>query len=217
MANANTIRYMNLLASSLARPFKITMETNYGLIVEFLPDASINAKLNDSIIISTEQAPVTIDEGYDETRPKYKYRMFPDWGTSHLFYDSSWPSNPQDALNAEDEDILRDHMGTTEETALRAWLEAYNGWASNYDEAFDKELNQRGDFDREVFPDLEVKKAWTLEGMMLAVWLALQRKVDSVEYNPNARKVVFSTRGHSEHSLNNAVGLFLAELDSYVK
>lgn len=198
------------------------METDYGLVVEFLPDASINAKLDSSITISSEKAPFPIAaaaaEGSDETKPGYKYRIFPDWGTNHLFYDSSWPFNPQDASNAEDEEILRDHVGTVEETALKAWLEAYNSWANKYDEAFDKELNQTGDFHREVFSP-EVNKAWSLEGMMLAVWLALQAKVDSVESSPGVRKVVFSTKGYGEHSssLNETLGLFLAELDTYLE
>lgn len=196
----------------------MSVETDYGLIVEFLPDASVNTKLNNSVAISPEKAPhhVTVDDS-EETKFGLRYRMFPDWGTNHLFYDSSWPSNPQDALTAEDGEILRDQRGTTEETALRTWLQAYKGWATKYDEAFDNELNKTGDFHREVFPDVKVRKAWTLEGMMLAVWLALQPKVDTVEFSPGTKKVIFSARGCDGQSLNDTLGQFLAELDSHLK
>lgn len=212
MSNATTLHYINLLALSSASPPRITMELEYGLIVDVLPNASVTANLSDSVaVISKGNA-----ESDDRTSNGFKYRIFPDWGTSHLFYDSSWSSNPADMLNAEDEEILKDHSATVKDTKLRAWLKAYNGWAKKYDDAFDKELNQTGDFDREVFPDLEARRAWSLEGLMLAVWLALLPGVDAVEFSPGKEAVVLSSRGHGETSLDDAVRMFLKNLDSYL-
>lgn len=210
MSNATTLHYISLLALSSATPPKLTMKFDYGLILDVLPDGSVAASLSDSVI-SKEKA-----ERGAKTSNGFKYRIFPDWGTSHLFYDSSWPSNPPDMLNAEDEEILKDHSAAAEDARLKAWLRAYNGWAKNYDDAFDKELNNTGDFDREVFPDLDVRRAWSLEGLMLAVWLALLPDVDAVEFSPGKEKVVLSSRGYGEHPLNEAVGLFLKDLDSHL-
>lgn len=221
--NANMIgivrlQHLNLLANSSRRPFKILMETDYGLIVESLPDASFNVKLNSSLVaVKMPAGQESSSESDGQPTPNgYKYRIFPDWGTNHLFYDSSWPSNPPDALNCEDEEILQDHEGKTDAAALKLWLEAFDAWGKRYDDAFDTELNATGDFSREEFSDIEERKAWTLEGMMLAVWLALLPGVDGVEYSPHSKTVVFSTSGHGERSLNDTVQSFLQELNTFL-
>lgn len=217
MTDTDRLEHLKLLASS-RRPFRITFEADYGLIVESLPDGSLNVKLNSSLVAvkpPAEQEKSSESDG-KPTPSGYKYRIFPDWGTNHLFYDSSWPSNPPDALNCEEEEILQDHKGKTDEAALKLWLEAFNAWGKRYDDAFDTEVNATGDFSREEFPDIEARKAWTLEGMMLAVWLALLPGVDGVEYSPHSKTVVFSASGHGESSLNDTVQSFLKDLDTHL-
>lgn len=80
----------------------------------------------------------------------------------------------------------------------------------------DTELNATGDLSREEFPEIEARRVWTLEGMMLAVWLALLPGVDGVEYSPHSTKVVFSASGHGESSLNETVKLFLKGLNAHL-
>lgn len=218
MLESSQFEYLNLLASASTVPFKITLETGYGLIIELHPDARINAILNGSVVSTAfkEKQIKLHREASNSTASGYKCRVFPSWGSSHLFYDSSWPFNPPDMLNCEDEEILQDHKDKINEAALERWLEAFNAWGKRYDDAFDTELNATGDLSREDFPEIEARRVWTLEGMMLAVCLALLPGVDGVEYSPHSKKVVFSASGHGERSLSDIVQSSLKELNTHL-
>lgn len=55
------------------------------------------------------------------------------------------------------------------------------------------------------------RKAWVLEGMMLATWLCLQPDVESVVYSPGGEKILFEKPG-----LETGLRSFLEQLNKHI-
>lgn len=79
-----------------------------------------------------------------------------------------------------------------------------------YTAAFEKQECQLGS-DNDTFPDMEERKAWVVEGLLLACWLSLQSDVEDVEYSPNEEKVHLNM-----DSLGVALLSTLEELDKFL-
>ncbi|KAK8123136.1 hypothetical protein PG984_011806 [Apiospora sp. TS-2023a] len=73
---------------------------------------------------------------------------------------SAWPGNPKDEYTV-DEDDLVERYGD-------AWNKTYDDWMDRYTAAFEKQELHLGSYNATAFPDLEERKAWVVEGMLLA-------------------------------------------------
>ncbi|KAK0719780.1 hypothetical protein B0H67DRAFT_164397 [Lasiosphaeris hirsuta] len=100
----------------------------------------------------------------------FQYRVFPDYQTSLVWYDSRWPQNPRGEYHV-DQDVLEERYPT--------WFERYNAWVSRYEEEF-KRGNMAHD---DVFPNAQSQSVWDLEGVLLSSWLCLQQDVNAVSYS----------------------------------
>lgn len=184
------LQHINKLAAATP-PSKVTMETEYGLILEFHLKSdnssySITPRLRDDVIKASPPEPSVNDEPVEEVeRPeKLQYRIFPDYGTDHIWYDVNHPRGP----TTEAENVGTDQRGKVEDGPLKAWIAAFAAWGERYDEAFDRELNQTEDYYRPVFPNRDDEEEWGLQGLLLAVWLALLPETDRVRYGPSSKK-----------------------------
>lgn len=203
------LQYISRLAAA-TRPSKITMETEYGLILEFQSDNSIHPRLRDDVLKASPPAPSVDDlaAADEHARPEtLQYRIVPDYGTDHIWYDGDHPRGP----NTTAENVGADQRGMVEDGALEAWQAAYAAWAGRYDEAFDEELNRTGDYYRPVFPDAGDEEEWTLQGLLLAVWLALLPGTDRVEYSPNVKREMFRRDAEGEASIGNILARLLGD------
>jgi hypothetical protein len=103
-----------------------------------------------------------------------------------------------------DKDDIPERYGTL-------WGEFYNEWVDKYTQAFENQELHLGFYNKYPFPDIEERKSWFLEGMLLPTFLCLQPDVDSVEYGRDAEKAIFykDLRG-------SALDTLLGELDKYL-
>ncbi|KAF4487412.1 hypothetical protein CGGC5_v005564 [Colletotrichum fructicola Nara gc5] len=130
---------------------------------------------------SHQESTPTVDTASDRQSSNmgYGYAIFTDWGTSGLWYDSNWPGNdPEIDFHIDLEDL--------EDRYPAAWLHAFARWIGQYDDSFvagECHLSSFGG----LFPDLEERQAWLVEGALLAAWLALQSDVGHVSYHPIGR------------------------------
>lgn len=205
MTDLASIRPFLLLPQSSNITTNFTLETSYGLIVELKTGEKLNARLKDNPSATNSQgapdsAPniqpgtqptdspeshpkstPTVDTGSDNQSSSagYGYAIFTDWGTSGLWYDSLWPSSdPKIDTHIDLEDL--------EDRYPAAWLQAFARWMEQYDDSFvagECHLSSFG----VLFPDLEERQAWLVEGALLAAWLALQSDVGHVSFHPIGR------------------------------
>ncbi|KAI0967906.1 hypothetical protein F4678DRAFT_444888 [Xylaria arbuscula] len=180
------------------------IETPYGLVIQInqhTPETPLAISLKTKPQTSgNAQQSAALDEEADG--PGYKYRLFPDYGTGFLWYDTTWHGTPEGEYSVDDDDIL--------ERYGEEWCSAYDAWVSQYTDAFTAQKCDLGSREH-PFPDIKERKTWILDGMMLAVWLCLQPNVESVKYSPDAEKIVFQRQG-----LEATVKLFLGELDKFL-
>ncbi|KAI1363703.1 hypothetical protein F5Y08DRAFT_340410 [Xylaria arbuscula] len=207
MANLNSPQIISDLATTQHTKYTFTLETPYGLAIQIdhhTDDKALTISLKDvsSRLSSDSQSPSTTTTDQETTTPSYKYRLFPDWGAGFLWYDTTWSGNPEGEYPVMEDDI--------EARYGSAWHNAYEKWVDHYTEAFGKQGCDCGSKEH-PFPDIGERKAWVLDGMMLAVWLTLQPGVESVEYEPSAKKLVFLKQGPE-----SIVTQFLEELEQYL-
>jgi hypothetical protein len=169
---------------------KATLETSYGLIIQISPDSSSIANLKGPVLVTQD----TDTQGY-------KYRMFPDYGTGLLWYDSSWNRNPEGEFEVDEDDITKRYG--------QQWHNAYDKWVDKYTKAFELQEAHLGSY-KQPFPEITERKSWVLEGLLLATWLSLQPDVCGVEYMPQGKKVVLQ-----KQLLEPTLQLFFKDLDKY--
>ena len=168
MADPDVVRIFDRLCIALDGAFKITIETAYDLLISTDAAGTFIVTLKNG----TPQ-PTTSSVGGEEKKLGYKYRIFLDWGTGFVWYDSSWPGNPDGEFEVDEDDLKKRHSAK--------WLQSYHSWKSKYEQAFEEQKCDK-DSGQDPFPDDARRKTWLLQGMMLACWLSLQGDVESVEY-----------------------------------
>ncbi|KAL3303372.1 hypothetical protein RB213_006319 [Colletotrichum asianum] len=205
MADLTAIRAFLLLPRSSNMTTQFTLETPYGLTVELKTGEKLNLRLKDNPSATKSQyapdsAPniqpgrqptrspeshlestPTVDTGSDHqsSNTGYGYAIFTDWETSSLWYMPNWPGNdPETDTHIELED-LKDRYPA-------AWLQAFARWIQQLNDSFTKGECHLSSFGV-LFPDLEERQAWFVEGALLAAWLALQSDVGHVSYHPIGR------------------------------
>ena len=105
-------------------------------------------------------------------KPRYSYRLFPDWQTSYLWYNAHSPQGADGNSHVDTNDI---------ESRYPRLAPYYFDWQDRYESSFENQECHLG-ADAEVFPDPHVRAAWEVEGCLMACWLALQEDVEKVEY-----------------------------------
>ncbi|KAH0429344.1 hypothetical protein CcaCcLH18_08466 [Colletotrichum camelliae] len=202
MADLASIRAFLLLPQSSNITTHLTLETPYGLVVELKTGEKLSVRLKDNPSATKSQEspgsesqirtgthPNGSSESLLESNPEshtasaqpspemgYGYAIFTDYGTSSLWYKSDWPGNDPGIdthINLED----------LEDRYPAAWLQAFARWTKQFNDSFKKgecHLSSSG----VLFPDLEERQSWLVEGALLAAWLALQSDVGHVSYHP---------------------------------
>ncbi|KAK6821251.1 hypothetical protein PG987_015651 [Apiospora arundinis] len=193
------------LTNTLSNVSKVAIETSYGLVVVVNTDKSVavhqtTSEQSGSDGVSSQWPGSEPDPQYK--RPGYKYRVFPDYETGFVWYDSDWPGNPEGSFGV-DENELEERYG-------EAWNKTYNGWMDRYTAAFEKQKCQL-DSGEHPFPDTGERKAWVVEGLLLCCWLALQPDVENVEYGPDVERVDLN-----KDSVGAALQSTLGELDKFL-
>ena len=109
----------------------------------------------------------------------YRYRLFPDWSTSFLWYDHSPPQANEDP-HVDDEVI---------ESRYPELYPFYCDWNDTYDAAFEAQECHLGS-GLKPFPDVLDDVVWEIEGCLLACWLALHENVEQVMYWPKKKEYI---------------------------
>ncbi|KAI1341684.1 hypothetical protein F5Y15DRAFT_344502 [Xylariaceae sp. FL0016] len=202
MAPFDSTDVINLLATSIKGGCKVTLETSYGLIVETQPNGTLSLRLANEAPASTTagteseepQSPIKKeDAGTESGKPQspikkedevgFRYRIFPDWGTEFVWWDSSWPGNHGEMGLVDQDDIEERYTGG------KAFYKAFEAWEDTYNRQFEAQechLSSQGI----LWPDKEEERPWIIEGFLLAAWLALQADVHSIEYGPHIEEVI---------------------------
>ncbi|KAI1110332.1 hypothetical protein F5Y14DRAFT_429476 [Nemania sp. NC0429] len=194
-----------LLYTTKQNRFNFSLETPYGLTIQInqdLTQTSLIASLKKNTLSDDSLQDSGAALNQDVKSAGYKYRLFPDWGAGFLWYDTAWHGNPEDEYPVDEDDILARYGN--------AWSDAYEIWVDQYTEAFSKQECDLGSGEH-PFPDMTERRAWVLDGMMLATWLCLQPDVESVEYSPGGEKILFEKQG-----LETGLRSFLEQLNKYL-
>ncbi|KAL2166369.1 hypothetical protein VTG60DRAFT_2902 [Thermothelomyces hinnuleus] len=166
-SNAKAGTLLSALANAENIISHLRFQTTYGLIVELLPEGAVDVRLSDTV------ASKTAASASEPAQPGYQYYIWPDYKTSFVWYQVDWAGNPEGETHV-DEDDLKERYGEAWERAREAWVDKY----TRAFEAYECHLHSYGG---PIFTP-EEQKAWIMEGVMLAAWLALQPGVDSVEF-----------------------------------
>lgn len=194
-----------LTASSSAQhpcPELDHLDTKYGLRLNFK-----NGQITTVHIVPTPSQPV-IDPPTTKPhttnkvllppqspKPCYSYRLFPDWQTSYLWYDT--PS-AEGHVHVDEDDI------SSRYPALAGY---YFAWQEAYESAFKKQGCHLG-VPAEVFPDAHDRAAWEVEGCLIACWLALRGDVEKVKYQPTKKAYLLK-----KHEVGDVLKGFLKDVD----
>ncbi|KAK7915187.1 hypothetical protein PG985_012890 [Apiospora marii] len=171
MSDPKSAQVLLQLTTSMRDICKVTIETNYGLIVVVNSDKSLSVHNS----ITTKPGPAGPSSQLPEPGAKpdpqhkqsgYKYRVFPEYQTGFVWYDVDWPGNPKDEYMV-DEDDLAERYG-------EAWNKAYEDWMDRHTAAFEKQEMHLCSQNHQPFPDVEERKAWVVEGLLLTCWLSLR-------------------------------------------
>lgn len=199
-------QFLLQLTTSLKHICEVTIETNYVLVVVVNPDKSLTVqqtttKKPDSDGASSQ--PPKSEPDAQTQQGGFKYRIFPEWRASFVWYDAARSGNLEDAGEVDEEEL--------EERYSDAWNKAYGDWRDRYTAAFEKQEVHLGSH-KHPFPDMEERKAWAVEGLLLACWLSLQPDVENVEYGPGFDKVDLN-----KDSADTALQTFLGELENFLQ
>ena len=148
--------------------------TRYGLRLEQTKAADT---LRYSVRLEQPAGAVGIDGGVGRRH----YRILPDWQTSFLWKDAKFLTDGSEDSHIDDEEI---------EILYPRFAPAFFDWREFYEAAFVKQELHLGS-NKELFPQLEDRVSWGVEGSLMAAWLVLQPDVDTVEYNMDGEMYLF--------------------------
>jgi hypothetical protein len=153
-------------ADSVDNCYTSFIRTKHELTMIFTPDLythsiALSQPTSQPISPPTESSP-TISATASPTKitssqpplPKYRYKIFPDFQTSFLFYDDPWPHNPSDTNHVEWSNIKSRYPGL---------YPSYSAWHEAYELAFDRNRLHLGS-GRRVFEDRGERHTWSVEG-----------------------------------------------------
>ncbi|EQB46124.1 hypothetical protein CGLO_14872 [Colletotrichum gloeosporioides Cg-14] len=210
MADIASLKALMLLARSQSTTIHFSLETSYGLVLEYQSGKKLRLRLKDSTIASNTQKPTQshsedVNQG-DSSGSKPP--VVPDSRLDDLSkaqFDSGGPG--QHPFKSGYRYLIDPDYGTSalwyrpkwpgnpdgefhiDLRALKdryspAWLEAFEKWERRWTEAFQAQECHLGSY-KEPFADVEERKTWFVEGALLAAWLVLQDDVDQVAYDPD--------------------------------
>ncbi|KAH0430101.1 hypothetical protein CcaCcLH18_08047 [Colletotrichum camelliae] len=210
MADIASLKALVLLAQSQSTAIHFSLETSYGLVLEYQSGKQLCLRLKDSITAANTQLPTKSHsealeyEASSVSKPPVVPDSRPD-GLSRAQLDSLGPSQhpPQSGYRylidpdygtsalwyrpnwpGNPEGEFHIDLPVLKDRYSSSWLEAFEKWERRWTEAFKARECHLGSYD-EPFPDLEERKTWFVEGALLAAWLALQDDVDQVAYDPD--------------------------------
>lgn len=214
------------LRESIALPCSL-LETKYGLRLELYNKGasktpSIRARpshtepckppaktYNDHLVtpaklpIPKDASSKKIAEAKAGRSPKirHRYRLFPDWQTSYLWYDSRAPLSSPDEPHV-DEDVIEGRYPTL--------APFYFEWQDIFNTAFERQECHLGS-GKPVFSESHQRVAWETEGFLIACFLALQDDVEEVEYQASGTYRV------ERMTLEGEWGRFLSDMETLLR
>lgn len=121
-------------------------------------------------------------------KARYRYRLLPDWQTSYLWYDITWPENPQDSPAIDSDEI---------EERYPELFPLYTEWQELQEEVFARHFSGVEERGEERALNTAQLLAWEVDGFLIACWLVAQDEVSAVEYKPGD-VAYFLERGNLE-------------------
>ncbi|KAF4878128.1 hypothetical protein CGCSCA1_v002859 [Colletotrichum siamense] len=155
MADIASLKAFMLLARSQSTTIHFSLETSYGLVLEYQSGKQLCLRLKDSTTASNTQLPIQdlskaqldpVGPGQQPPQSGYRYLIDPDYGTSALWYRPKWPGNPKGEFHIDLQSLKYRYSS--------AWIEAFEKWERRWTEAFKAQECHLGSY-REPFTDLE--------------------------------------------------------------
>lgn len=181
MADISLVAALAPLTTSPTTKYHLSLETEYGLILEVSSPGFVSVRLAESppdAVASVDRKEATEKQqqprAIPESKKGYDYYIWPDYKTSFVWYTPGWVGNPVDESNVEEFELQGRYSA--------AWCSALDAWVERYTAAFEAQECQLGSGE-EPFADVAQRNAWLVEGMLLSCWLALQPGVESVSYD----------------------------------
>lgn len=144
-----------------------------------IPEGQVERVERASAIQQTQSnKSIPIPSNSNQPEKQYRYRLFPDWQTSYLWYDISWPGNPTEDPVVEIDEI---------EQRYPALFPFYLDWLERNESQLDK-LFSGSETVVDSPWDLQRSVGWEINGFLMSCWLALQTDVHSVEFIPSDTK-----------------------------
>jgi hypothetical protein len=191
---------------------RISFKTHYGIRVEINGNANqvmrifIQAEQDQPTLIAPPNgihAAVVTQDGTSNTTPlsssdlleeaqKLRYRIFPDWQTSYLWYDPLWSGNPTDTYVVEEEEI---------EDKYPVLYPFFSDWVTRSEIRFDQEFGQVNHHKAATMVGRAQMVAWEINGFLMGCWLALQDNIDSVVFESTKKYEI--RRGAMELEFEN--------------
>jgi hypothetical protein len=186
---------------------QLIFNTKYGLqIIQTEGPSLVSAQL----VPLGDTLRATSDDG---EVPTFHYRIFPDWRTSFIWKDPEFFEKPGEDSVIEDEvvekpeedSVIEDEVVEKHFSKLAPFFFA---WRRVYETEFEKREIHLGN-DSEVFLSPESRIAWCVEGCLMACWLVLQSRVDSVQYS--SEKKVYMLR---KENVDKELQRFFLDMDT---
>ncbi|KAL2163258.1 hypothetical protein VTH06DRAFT_5314 [Thermothelomyces fergusii] len=128
---------------------------------------TVDVRLSDTV---ANQIPTSFS---GRSRPGYQYCIWPDNKTSSIWCQADWEGNLAGETHVGKAD-LKERYGD-------AWERAREAWVNKYTRAFEGHECHLHSSGGPIFSPKE-QKAWIIEGVPLAAWLALRPGIDNVEF-----------------------------------
>ncbi|KAI1409999.1 hypothetical protein F5Y13DRAFT_168745 [Hypoxylon sp. FL1857] len=164
-----------LLRASITRKPEIStvlFDTKYGLRV------TRTERTEGSQAYSVKLIPSKTPTGTADEEGLHHYRIFPEWNTSFFWKDPAYFMNQEEDSVLEDEDIKARYPG------LASY---FVDWRNVYETRFERQGIHLGN-GGEVFQDTKEYVAWSVEGLLMACWLTLQKDVATIKYSPGEKE-----------------------------
>ncbi|KAF3798751.1 hypothetical protein GCG54_00008206 [Colletotrichum gloeosporioides] len=189
MADTASLKALILLTLSQSTTIHFSLETSYGLVLEYQSGKRLCFRLKDSITASHTQLPTqSHSEGLEyEASSGAKPLGGPDSRPDDLSKARLDSVGPGQQPNQSGYRYLIDpDYGTSALCIVQNGLvtprATFEKWQRLWTEAFKAQECHLGSH-KKPFPDLEERKTWFVEGALLAAWLVLQDDVDQVAYD----------------------------------
>ncbi|KAF9873183.1 hypothetical protein CkaCkLH20_09346 [Colletotrichum karsti] len=238
MSDIITIKALLSLARSPDINVHLSVETSYGLVVEFKTGEGLSVHLKESTGAPEhhktaeevkappkpllESGTLAQPEPPSEPEPQSRLETRPEpnknvrHGNSKPGY--SYAIDPDYGTSflwysqghpGNPEGEFHIELEAVKDRYSASWCNAFREWGERYSKAFKAQECDLGS-GNSVFPAVEERRNWDAEGAFLGAWLALQDGVDNVTYQPIEEEFVLRRDG-----IETVLGQILADISAH--